>query len=432
MVLATFEGGIDVHTIRYLSSHPTSFLVHYSTALRIKLLSFLVSFLVLFIYVAIAHDTNIRLWNLGWVFVMMASLAMIMHYRSYFRASDRFRYEAYSILLEKGLATTFGFSALLIYGTLDEFLPAFAVGYMLALALTIYLQFRLRQELLISTPFEQIPVSTGRMIREAMPFAFMNLILSYRIRISSVFLQYLGGRSDWVGYYNSGYRLVEAYGLIPSLLTAPLLPEFVRSQNVRDRIGDTLITSVRFLFVISVSTALLISLFGEWFIPFIFGIGYIDAIPSIRVIIWAIVPISANYLTGSLISAIGRQSLANRYLAAEFIILIGIYWVSITLYGFYGAAWATILTETIYFGFQSFVIRDILSFRRLFNIVGKLVLTSAVTISIVYLLSPSLFPFQRLLLAILLIPILTVSVRLVLPSELISIVKHLFNRRTAK
>lgn len=424
MVLATFEGGVDIHTIRSLSDNPSKIRSHHRIAIRIKLIGILFSIAVLGFMVGVSGYWEADAVHMAWVLVMLASLALIMHYRAYFRALDRFRFEAYSITLEKGLASGFGFAALMVGGGLDVFLPVFALGYVTALGSTYLLYRRLPGSGDVAPP-GTFMTDIMRFLKQAFPFAYMNILLNYRIRIPSVLLQHMGGRPDWVGYYNSGYRLVEAYALIPSLLAAPLLPDFVKSTEDPERLRRVLLNSLRFLLTIATGVALFLSTFGDVIIPFAFGPGYADAIPTIRIAIWAIVPISANYVTGALVSALGRQSRANRFLSAEIVIMILLFGIGIHLMGYEGAAWALVASEVVYLGLQTYLLRDMLTTSAFLGIMVKLAVVCGLITGLTTLGAAALAPVAQWVAVPILFAGGVMASGLVRPSELTSIVHSL-------
>jgi len=420
IVLATFEGGVDIHTIRTLSDDPTRIRSHHRVAIRIKLIGILLSMTVLGFLVGVLGYGEANAVHMAWVLLMLASLAMIMHYRAYFRAMDRFRFEAYSITLEKGIASGFGFAALMVGGGLDVFLPVFALGYVAALGST-YLLFRTLPGTGDVATTGTFVTDTTRFLGQAFPFAYMNILLNYRTRIPSILLQHMGGRPDWVGYYNSGYRLVEAYALIPSLLAAPLLPDFVKSSHDPDRLRKVLLNSLKFLLTLSTGVALFLSLFGGAIIPIAFGPGYLDAIPTIRIAIWAIVPISANYVTGALVSALGRQSRANRFLSAELVIMILLFGIGIHLNGFEGAAWALVAAESVYLGLQAYLLRDMLTTHALIAITVKLSVICGLVTSMLMIGAAAIPPLVQWVMVPILFAGGVMASGLVRPSELTSI-----------
>lgn len=428
MVLATFEGGVDVHTIRSLSDNPSKIRSHHRIAIRIKLIGILFSIAVLGFMVGVSGYWEADAVHMAWVLVMLASLALIMHYRAYFRALDRFRFEAYSITLEKGLASGFGFAALMVGGGLDVFLPVFALGYVCALGST-YLLYRRLPGSGDAAP-RNIQDRHHAVSETGLPFRIyehpVELPDPDSIRASSTH-----GRSPRLGRVLQ-FRISSCGSLCLDslLLAAPLLPDFVKSAEDPERLRRVLLNSLRFLLTLATGVALFLSSFGDVIIPFAFGPGYADAIPTIRIAIWAIVPISANYVTGALVSALGRQSRANRFLSAEIVIMILLFGIGIHLMGYEGAAWALVASEVVYLGLQTYLLRDMLTTSAFLGIMVRLAVVCGLITGLTALGAAALAPVAQWVAVPILFAGGVMASGLVRPSELTSIVHSLKGTHT--
>jgi O-antigen/teichoic acid export membrane protein len=77
----------------------------------------------------------------------------------------------------------------------------------------------------------------------------------------------------------------------------------------------------------------------------LFGPGFVDAAPCLRVLAWALMLMFVNRFTGTLLTAAGRQGMLVKLCAVVLVANVVLNLLLIPRYGRMGAAWVTLLCE---------------------------------------------------------------------------------------
>jgi O-antigen/teichoic acid export membrane protein len=363
------EGGIDIFTVRNLasnSSEQSKFLLH---TLTVKV----VSNIALCIIVAVALIV-VKIPSLSWYLILATLLystfsSLINHIRYIFRGYEIMRYEAMSIFLEKifvisvcGLILVFNREAII-------FMTGYSLAYVLLFVITALILTRH-----ITLPKWEIDwyYMWNRVIRGALPYALTAMFMIIYFRSATIFIMAFTQSDKLVGFYNAGYKLVEAFILFPSIIIAPVYPAFARSQNDKNYINQLLIHSTRAILLVSVFIAIPIFVLKDEITNLLFGYEFIPAASCIGIVILSIIPIGFTWVFGSLVGAIGRQKEANYYIFFVTCLNILLNIILIPIISIKGAAIATLLTEIMIALSNIWIVRDYFRETRLLMLIGKI------------------------------------------------------------
>ena len=194
--------------------------------------------------------------------------------------------------------------------------------------------------------------------RDVLPIGVGIVLSALYFRIDLFLVQIWRG-SEAVALYNAAFRLVEALRLFPAAALAVALPSLCRAETAAPvlRLSAALVA-------FATVCALVLSSTAPWLVPLIYGAKYAGAAPAFRILAWAFPLFALNYaLTHQLIGWDGQTIYAwvcGAALAANLALNARL----IPTQSIEGAAWATLLTETVVTGGCLLGIRSRLAWRK--------------------------------------------------------------------
>ncbi len=350
-----FEGGVDTLTVRELSTRTGEYRSFLSHSLSAKLFSGVLS-----IIFAVSAALMLKMQREIVILVSLASFyslanSFLLHFRSVFRAFEVLKYEAVSMVLEKGAVIILCGGILLARQGVEEYMAAYVVAYTIASIVTFSLLLRK-----IGVPRFKLSASYlwTEILKPALPFAVLNLFTIIYFRSGTLMLEAITGREELVGYYNAGYKLVESFMLVPTIIVAPIYPVISRMRDNKEQVRHVISEAARVLLFLSVLISSSILIFRNSITLLFFGSGYAPAITSVGLLALTMIPISINFAAGSLVAALDRQRTSNIFVLLVTLLNIALNYFLIKSMGVEGAAIITVLTETILVLCNLFVVRD--------------------------------------------------------------------------
>ena len=386
-----FEGGVNINTVRTLSSEPNKYSDYFSSSFPIKIVGGLLTIAVTLSFLLFTHYKSTIFYLILISLVFIVFNALLMHLRSFFRAFEIMKYEAYSIAFEKiGLIILCG-GILLVKENVILFTSFYALTYVIAFFYTLALVFKI-----IGTPNFKIQVRRwfGDILKPAFPFAIMNILLVGRSRAGTLLLKFITHRDDWVGYYNAGYRLLDSFLLFPNMITTPLLPVFVRFQYREKTIRNLLNSTYRSILSISILIAFPIFILHKSITLLLFGPTFSKAALTVGIIALNMIPVGLTTLMGNLVAATGRQPLVNKLFVFETLTTVALHSFFIYLLGYVGAAIASFIGDTIYLSINTWVVRDYVHKSGIFSLILKILI---IFCALVILQTTSILPENTVL-----------------------------------
>ncbi|MCC6396693.1 MAG: oligosaccharide flippase family protein, partial [Bacteroidetes bacterium] len=305
------EGGIDVFALREISARPESLWQVFPNTLLLKCVSGVavgVVALLSTIFTGVSREAQILIA----IAVLHGILNnLLVHGRFVFRALEIMRFEAYSIVVEKGAIVLICGIALFVYPTAAVFLAAFVIAYALATSATFLM---LRRQTRFSLAWTPWPTLWKAVLKPALPFALMGIFMVVYFRAGTLMLQWLTGSEANIGYFNAGYRLVEAFALLPTIMVMPLYATFTRERSDKVIVGQRVHQSARGLLAVSLFVAVPFVFFSRDMTLLLYGPAYLPASQAIGVTVLTIVPVGMTWLFVHLAGAVGRQRILNYFI----------------------------------------------------------------------------------------------------------------------
>ena len=300
-------------------------------------------------------------------------------FRSVLRGWERMDLEALSTLAERLLY--------MILGTLILLLGYRLTGMMFVAQLTIAFSFGLilywifKAGIRIQIRFR--PDRWPTLLRETLPFGLGALCIVALYREDTLMLNWLKGDKE-TGLYSPAFRLMEGTLLIPQAVALAAYPTFSRIFHEGNHPVRLLAEKLQrwlllFCLPLMVGGILLAPKVIELFSP-----KYLTSTPVLRILLLALPALYLNYLVGTLLRSIDRQSLnlisALFALITNFVLNL----ILIPRMGAEGAAIATVATQVVYCALLYYFLRRTLGGLRLHSYIFLLLVCSLVFAGILY------------------------------------------------
>ncbi len=366
-----FEGGINIHTVRSISTDRKNYSRNFFLNLFLKASGGILTGIVALIFLLFTHNEKeiIYLTLVSVIFIIFNSL--LIHLRTYFRAFEVMKFEAYSIAFEKITLVILCGLILLIHRSVLLFTFFYSLTYFLSFLFTFVLLGRAIGKPKLNLNFSHL---FSKILEPAYPFAIMNILITARSQAGTMLLKFISQKDQWVGYYNAAFRLLNSFLLFPNIISTPLFPVIVRIQFRYKMVRQLLNGAYRYILAISALIAFPLFLMHLSITVLVLGKSFENASLAVGIIALNMLPTGLSYLIGSLVAATGRQKLANKLFYFETITTILLYVILITLYGYIGAAIASLIGDIIYLSINIWVTRDYIKKSGLLSLFSKTLL----------------------------------------------------------
>ena len=236
----------------------------------------------------------------------------------------------------------------------------------------VYFVILRKQNFLIKVETEFLP-NYKNIITMSLPYLWLWGMGIFSNQIPVLFLSQ-NTNAEEVGYYSIGLRLLIPITLVTSTAMKAVFPNLSKlykenSERFQKIISDG---SILILFFGSIVAAIL-TLFSKYFIPFLFGETYYNAIMPFNFLIWYMIIYSLDVLIGTALSASDRQFTLALLGTIDFLIAIPILYYG-SIKGAYFLAMAKLIIGGILVTYHWIVIKNIIG--KYFNILSWLIIIS--------------------------------------------------------
>jgi O-antigen/teichoic acid export membrane protein len=350
--------GLSHYSNRNMAQHPERLAQSFSRLSTFKLLLGLV-------YLAVALLIGFFLGFVQQAFTLLLLLAfnqfllsLIVFFRSHLAGLHLYKTDAFMSVFDKGL--TIILCGAVLYGSVAGWgmnITLFALLQTLSLFIAAAVAFSIlwnkAQLFKFSFRFKKIK----KQIRESVPYALLILLMAMYTRVDSVMLQQISGEFE-NGIYAQAFRLLDAVNQPGYLFSVLLLPMFsgmlVRKESVQDL--------SRLAFTLIMVLSLAIALAGCFAAPGLMAALYVHSpelsTPVFQWLIFSAIAFGATYIFGTLLTARGSLGALNRVALIGFGLNIILNAFLIPSYGAWGAAVATVSTQSL-----TAVVQIILTFK---------------------------------------------------------------------
>ena len=145
------------------------------------------------------------------------------------------------------------------------------------------------------------------LILTAYPLAITSIFALISFKMNTILLNMLT-TSAVVGEYTAAFNLMQALIFIPTVFSTAVMPIFSKLYvDSREMLAYSYKKSLKYLTIISMPIAMGTTVLSDKIILFIYGSAYVNTIPILELIIWALPAIFLSYILGTSIASINKQ-----------------------------------------------------------------------------------------------------------------------------
>ena len=288
---------------------------HLSSYIILRLLLGVVYFVIIFAVALLIGYRGIQLRLLFWIGLNQFLSAFLLYVRSNISALLMFKTDSVISVTDRILMIIF--CGMLLWGNITDqpfriewFVWCQTAAYLItiAIALTIVLRKAHLRKLHWDVPFFLV------ILKKSLPYALISLLMACYYRMDSVMLERMLPRdigAEQVGIYASAFRLLDALVMIAYLFSVILLPLFSKMLKQKENVVPVVRTSFSLLFLFSVTAVVMLYVYREPVIQLFYPDIAESSVEVFRLIIFGLIPISMNYLFGTLLTASGSMKALN-------------------------------------------------------------------------------------------------------------------------
>lgn len=253
-------------------------------------------------------------------------------------------------------------------------------------------------------------------LRALAPFAAANLLVVLSERMDVLLVSFLGGDRA-AGLYSAAFNFLDGLMLLPVALATALYPWLSTSAADSDRssVQDTLFRSFKYLFVVSLVAATVASQWSEPVVRLLYGAGYAESAPVLKVLLLVPVFLFQTTLFGYVLYAVRAERTVLRLLVFHLAISLAFNLALIPGWGVVGAASAKLVANFASFLLCLYLLADYLPPRRLLAVYAQGALAVIPALPLLWI--RGINPWMHLAL------FFALSIAIVLALELISVLE---------
>jgi len=193
-------------------------------------------------------------------------------------------------------------------------------------------------------------------MKEALPFGVAAVFVTVFYWIDSIMLSVMVN-NEVVGWYNAAYKLIFVFlSFYAVYITSifPVMAGFFKTSKTSLKFAYE--RSFKYMIIISVPLAVGTTLLADKIILFIYGTDYLPAIVVLQVLVWTVVFMFLNGVSGNLLGSINKQPSVTKILAIGVTLNIVLNLILIPKFSYVGSAAATVVTELVILPFYLYIL----------------------------------------------------------------------------
>ncbi len=305
------------------------------------------------VFAAIVLITGILLGYSGWLLLLaiitgnLVLTSFILFFRSGISGLGLYRTDSILSVLDKCLMLIFIGTLLIVLRGEAFTVYHFAIAQGAALMLTVIVCVAvIVGKVSFSVSYTQFD-KTSPLLRAAWPFAVAIFLMTIYTRIDAVMIKSILPDGDAeAGIYAAGYRILDAFNMLAFLFAVMLLPMFRRNRNNLD--GQRILADqgLRYMIALAIPAVVVCVAYRHEIIHFLYTAAdaYWSAVFGLLIV--NALPIGLMYVFGTYLTAVGSIRTLNIVYLTTVAINIALNLVLIPEYAAWGAALATLCTQS--------------------------------------------------------------------------------------
>jgi O-antigen/teichoic acid export membrane protein len=381
--------GITNYNNRSLSQDPTLIKRHFLNIVVVRLLLAVFYGVIVFLIALLSGYDHRQMWLLT-VLILNQFLALsILYLRSNISGLQYYTTDSLLSVLDRSIMIIL--CSLVIWGNImhetfriEWFVYVQSVSYLLAvIILIIVVLFKSGQ---LSFTFDW--TIAFRVIKQSLPFALLVFLMGIYTRFDAVILErILPDGKIQAGIYAQSFRILDAATMFAFLFPSLLLPMFSRILGKREDVVPLTMLSFSLIFIFAITFSLTCFAFSQPIIHLLYHEDNAYSSSVFSILILGFIPISVNYIFGTLLTANGSFKALNYTAGSLAVINILLNLVLIPSHKALGAAVSSLITQSIAAVVQVYICIKILNIKFEMTEVLKYLLFAVLSILTVTLMS---------------------------------------------
>ncbi len=225
-----------------------------------------------------------------------------------------------------------------------------------------------------------------KFVKSVIPFSLISILTNFTFGINPLIISFIAG-TTYVGLFNNAIMFIDTVSLIPNNLRKIIIPMLYKAleQNDMSKFQFTFNTLSKYLGIASFYIMIIFYLFAKNIIYLIFGSKYMEAIPVLQILSFAL-PLVFN-VASVVIIGMDKQNILLKILIISTIINMISNIILISLFGVIGSAMSVVITYGViyYSGHLYLYKKENIKIKLILFIYGKLILITLMLISSYYL-----------------------------------------------
>jgi len=200
-----------------------------------------------------------------------------------------------------------------------------------------------------------------KILKVSVPMGVLVIFAGIFFKLNVILLEHFKTSRE-VGWYSAAFKLIEGTFFVPSIFIGTLFP-FLCETNEDSRISDSshFLFKRAFIFLLSISVliAAVFTLFSDKIILILYGIQYLPAENSLKIISWALIFIFLNELFMFTFLSVEKQKTVFNFMLISLAIYLVLCLILIPAYGAIGSSWTLLLTQIVLFSLNFSAIRGL-------------------------------------------------------------------------
>lgn len=188
-----------------------------------------------------------------------------------------------------------------------------------------------------------------RTFKEAWPFGLTALFAAFFYSIDSVMLSLIKGE-EAVGWYSAAYRLISVLMFIPVAYFSSIFPIMSRLHITSKELQRfTYERSFKYMLILGVPIGVGTTILADKIVVLIFGLGYVNSITPLQIMVWSMVFIFASGVFVQLFNTANKQIVVTIVVTICAIANVILNIILTPRYGVSGASISALVTQALLF-----------------------------------------------------------------------------------
>jgi len=123
------------------------------------------------------------------------------------------------------------------------------------------------------------------MLKDSWPLIFSGVTVMIYLRIDQIMIKEMLGKTE-VGLYSAAVKLAEIWYIIPGIITTSLFPSIINSKKSKPLYYKRLQRLYTLMIWMAIGIALLMTIFSDWLVSFLYGPAFVSAAGVLKIYIW--------------------------------------------------------------------------------------------------------------------------------------------------